>query len=471
MTSVDLDSKIPNNVGLADDPKLRRALEHWQPKYVDWWQSMGPTDFAGSDVWLRTAVSVERGGWANWDYVKMPEYRWGIFLSPRDGAAIVQTGDETGRPAWQSVPGEHRNALRRIIVTQADTEPASVEQQRMLGHLAPSLYDLRNLFQVNVEEGRHLWAMVYLLHKYFGRDGRDEAEELLERRAGSPDKPRILRTFNSPCDHFLSFFCFTTFTDRDGKFQLAALRESAFDPLARSCEFMLTEEAFHLFVGERGMERIIARSAELAKLDPNGEATGQGGIGLDMIQKAVNEWFSNCLDLFGGEISSNAASYFGAGLKGRFRESVRYEDHLALEGVYPMPVIEDGRLVTREVPLRRAMNELLRDDYVADCEKVVARWNRTLAELDSPFRITLPSRRFNRKQGIYAEHCFDVQGSLVDEQTWLANRDCWLLTPADNDYIRSISAGVLEPGKYAHWIRPPSKGIGGQSTTFEYVRV
>jgi benzoyl-CoA 2,3-epoxidase subunit B len=471
VTSVDLDSKIPNNVGLADDPKLRRALEHWQPKYVDWWQSMGPTDFAGADVWLRTAVSVERGGWANWDHVKMPDYRWGIFLSPRDEAAIVQTGDEVGRPAWQSVPGEHRNALRRIIVTQADTEPASVEQQRMLGHLAPSLYDLRNLFQVNVEEGRHLWAMVYLLHKYFGRDGRDEAEELLERRAGSPDKPRILRTFNSPCDHFLSFFCFTTFTDRDGKFQLAALRESAFDPLARSCEFMLTEEAFHLFVGERGMERIIARSAELAKLDPNGEATAQGGIGLDMIQKAVNEWFSNCLDLFGGEISSNAASYFGAGLKGRFRESVRYEDHLALEGLYPMPVVENGRLVTREVPLRRAMNEILRDDYVADCEKVVARWNRTLASLDSPFRITLPSRRFNRNQGIYAEHHFGIDGNLIDEETWLANRDRWLLTPADNEYIRSISSGVLEPGKYAHWIRPPRKGIGGQSTNFEYVRI
>jgi benzoyl-CoA 2,3-dioxygenase component B len=124
------------------------------------------------------------------------------------------------------VPGEHRAALRRLIVTQADTEPASVEQQRLLGHMAPSLYDMRNLFQVNVEEGRHLWAMVYLLHKYFGKDGRDEAEALLERRAGDPDRPRILQAFNQPCDHWLSFFCFTMFTDRDGKFQLAALQES-----------------------------------------------------------------------------------------------------------------------------------------------------------------------------------------------------------------------------------------------------
>ena len=73
-------------------------------------------------------------------------------------------GDLKGEAVWQEVPGEFRAELRRLIVVQGDTEPASVEQQRELGHTAPSLYDLRNLFQVNVEEGRHLWAMVYLLH-------------------------------------------------------------------------------------------------------------------------------------------------------------------------------------------------------------------------------------------------------------------------------------------------------------------
>ena len=111
-----------------------------------------------------------------------------------------------GEDAWQAVPGEYRNILRRIIVTQGDTEPASVEQQRLLGQTCPSLYDLRNLFQVNVEEGRHLWAMVYLLHRYFGRDGREEAEELLERRSGDVDSPRILGAFNEPCSDWLNFF-------------------------------------------------------------------------------------------------------------------------------------------------------------------------------------------------------------------------------------------------------------------------
>jgi benzoyl-CoA 2,3-dioxygenase component B len=260
-TTVDLNAKIPNNVGLSDDVKLQRALESWLPNYLEWWNDMGPSDFADKPVFLRTAVSVESDGWAHYDYVKMPDYRWGIFLNPREEAeSTIRCGDDAGKPAWHEIPGEHRNALRRIIVTQADTEPASVEQQRLLGHTAPSLYDMRNLFQVNVEEGRHLWAMVYLLHKYFGRDGRDEAEELLERRSGDPDKPRILGAFNQPCDHWLSFFAFTMFTDRDGKYQLAALAHSGFDPLSRTTEFMLTEEAHHLFVGETGMDRIIKRS-------------------------------------------------------------------------------------------------------------------------------------------------------------------------------------------------------------------
>jgi benzoyl-CoA 2,3-dioxygenase component B len=469
-STVDLDAKIPNNVGLADDPKVRRALERWQPAYLDWWRQMGPSDFADRQIWLRTAVSVESGGWAQWGYVRMPEYRWGIFLTPRERQALIHVGDHTGERAWDEVPGEHRAALRRIVVTQADTEPASVEQQRLLGHMAPSLYDLRNLFQVNVEEGRHLWAMVYLLHKYFGTDGREEAEALLERRSGDPDKPRILGAFNQPCDHWLSFFAFTMFTDRDGKYQLAALRESAFDPLARSCEFMLTEEAFHLFVGETGMERIVRRSAELERIDPDGDVRRQGGVDLGTIQRAINYWFSYCLDLFGGEISSNAANYFASGLKGRYKEADRYADHLALQTSYPLPVVEDGRLVTRDVPLRSAMNEILRDDYVTDCERAVRRWNELLAELGSPRRLSLPHRRFHRRQGIYAGYSFDPSGRLIDPAEFAARQDEWLLSPADNDYLRSIMTPVHEPGRVAHWIAPPRKGIGGQDLEFAYVR-
>src|SRR5688572_17332934 len=385
-TTVDLNAKIPNNVGLSDDPKLQRALEKWLPNYLEWWHEMGPTDFEDKPVYLRTAVSVDRGGWANYDYVKMPDYRWGIFLEPGNGEPKIKCGDEAGSPAWADVPGEHRNILRRIIVTQADTEPASVEQQRLLGHTAPSLYDLRNLFQVNVEEGRHLWAMVYLLHKYFGRDGRDEADELLQRRSGDPDKPRILGAFNQPCDHWLSFFAFTMFTDRDGKYQLAALAHSGFDPLSRTTEFMLTEEAHHLFVGETGMDRIIKRSAELEKLDANGDIRHQGGIDFDLIQRTINYWFTYSLDLFGGEISANAADFFATGLKGRYREE-QYDDHKALEGTYRVPVVDGGKLREQDVPMRNAMNEVLRDAYVADCERALVKWNKILEESGSPTRL------------------------------------------------------------------------------------
>ncbi|HNN53565.1 MAG TPA: benzoyl-CoA 2,3-epoxidase subunit BoxB, partial [Pseudomonadota bacterium] len=298
--TVELFEKIPNNVNLSADKRLQRALEQWLPNYISWWKEMGPDQFQESDVYLRTAISVETDGWAHFDYVRMPEYRWGIFLEPAIAGRTIGFGDHYGQPAWQEVPGEYRNTLRRIIVTQGDTEPASVEQQRMLGHTAPSLYDLRNLFQVNVEEGRHLWAMVYLLHKFFGRDGRDEADELLVRRSGNPDKPRILGAFNQPCDHWLSFFAFTMFTDRDGKYQLAALAESGFDPLARSTRFMLTEEAHHLFVGESGIARILQRTAEVMKQEKTEDPAkirAAGAIDLPTIQRYLDFHFSVTLDL------------------------------------------------------------------------------------------------------------------------------------------------------------------------------
>ena len=185
--NVDYSTKIPNNVNLSEDRQVLKALEGWHPGYMDWWGDMGPEGFQQSLVYLRTAYSVDPRGWAKFDYVKMPEYRWGILLAPQEENRVIPFGENYGKPAWQEVPGEHRATLRRLIVIQGDTEPASVEQQRHLGKTAPSLYDLRNLFQVNVEEGRHLWAMVYLLQKYFGRDGREEADDLLRRRSGDAD--------------------------------------------------------------------------------------------------------------------------------------------------------------------------------------------------------------------------------------------------------------------------------------------
>jgi len=467
---VDLESRIPNNVGLKEDRRLQRALEQWQPRFIDWWKEMGPEGFQGKDVYLRTAVSVESGGWANFDFVKMPEYRWGIFLEPPVKDRTIGFGDHHGEPAWQEVPGEYRNPLRRMIVTQGDTEPASVEQQRMLGNTAPSLYDLRNLFQVNVEEGRHLWAMVYLLHTYFGRDGRYEAEELLARRSGDADRPRILGAFNQPIENWLDFFMFTTFTDRDGKYQLLALAESGFDPLSRTCKFMLTEEAHHMFVGETGIERVIQRTADVMREHPGDDPRKHGVVDLPTIQKFLNLWFTLSLDLFGGEISTNAADFFASGLKGRHKEE-EYEDHLALDGHYDMKVVKDGRLVDEEVPLRNAMNEVLRDAYVEDDERCVRKWNRVLEKAGMDFRLRLPSRRFHRHIGIYSGHSFDPDGGLMDPVAWEKRRNDWLPNAADRAYVQSLMTPVLGRGRIANWVAPPRVGIDRHPFDWEYVRL
>lgn len=471
MSHIDYDERIPNNVNLSSDKRLLKALEKWQPAYLSWWNDVGPQVFSTNEIYLRTAISTDAGGWANYGFVRMPEYRWGIFLNDKEEGRTIPAGDHAGKPVWDEVPGEYRNTLKRIIVVQADTEPASVEQQRYLASTAPSLYDARNLFQVNVEEGRHLWAMVYLLQAYFGRDGRDEADELLARRAGDADKPRILDAFNQPCTDWLTFHCFTCFTDRDGKYQLGALAESAFDPLARTCKFMLTEEAHHLFVGESGMERIIRRSAQLARESSNGDARELGGIDLTTIQKYVNYWFSYSIDLFGSEVSTNAADFFASGLKGRWRESKDYEEHSALGQTRDIWDVKDGLLVAEQVALRNAMNEELRDQYAKDCQRVVNRWNAALQDEGvTDIEITLPSTRFHRRQGIYASHHFDREGKIITEAQFEAMRDHWLPTQADRDYVQSLMKPVLEPGKFANYIAAPRRGINRQEVDFEYVR-
>src|SRR3954447_10800145 len=353
LSEIDYSERIPNNVNLVSDRKLQRALERWQPKFLDWWQNLGPS-IPTQDVYLRTATAVGRDGWAHFDHVPMEQYRWGIFLAERDPDRTIAFGAHKGDPAWQEVPGEYRADLRRLIVVQGDTEPASVEQQRHLGNTARSLYDMRNLFQVNVEEGRHLWAMVYLLHAYFGRDGREEAEELLARHSGDTDKPRILGTFNEPIGDWLSFFMFTYFTDRDGRFQLKSLAQSGFDPLSRTCRFMLTEEAHHMFVGETGVGRIVKRTLEVMKEIGSDDAQAvrnHGAVDLATIQRYMNFWFTSSLDLFGSEVSSNAASSFASGIKGRPDET-QYEDHVCSDAVIALETPQGQESVS----LRNAMN-------------------------------------------------------------------------------------------------------------------
>src|SRR5437764_951397 len=239
--------KIPNNVNLSGNKRLQRALEHWQPKYIQWWRDMGPQGFQDyHQVYVRTAVSVDPEGWAHFEYVKLPEYRWGIFLADPIPDRRIGFGDLFGQNVWQEVPGELRN------------------------------------------------------------------------------------------------------------------------PLSRTTRFMLTEEAHHMFVGETGIARILERTCQLMKTGGFSEDVRKaGGIDLPTLQKYLNKWFSLSLDLHGSEVSSNAASYFANGLKGRAKED-SFEDHLVKNAVYNMEFFEEGRPVAKEVLMRNAMNEVLRDWYVGD---------------------------------------------------------------------------------------------------------
>jgi benzoyl-CoA 2,3-dioxygenase component B len=470
---IDYQERIPNNIDLASDKTLQRALEQWQPAFKNWWQETGPLDTSNLQVYLRTAISVERDGWANFGYVKMPDYRWGIFLVPRDEQRKINFGEHAGEAAWQEVPGEYRSTLRRIIVTQGDTEPASVEQQRLLGMTAPSLYDLRNVFQVNVEEGRHLWAMVYLLHRYFGREGREEADALLARRSGDTNNPRILGAFNEQTRHWPAFYMFAFFTDRDGKFQLSALAESGFDPLARTCRFMLTEEAHHMFVGESGVARMIRRTCEVMKenniTDP-GEGRKFGIVDFATIQKLVNFHYSVTLDLYGSDISSNAATYYTTGLKGRYEETKLKDDHKLSGDEYGVAEVQDGKILTRMVPALTALNARLRDDYIGEIQAGIDRWNRIPTEMGLPFRIQLPHLGFHRAIGSFAGQHITPEGQVISADEWNKRRDAWLPSEADHQYIETLMGRVIEPGKFANWIAPPAKGINNQPIDFEYVR-
>ena len=473
MSNIDYAQKIPNNVNLSEDRTLQRALEQWQPNFLNWWGDVGPEGSTNFDVYLRTAVSVDPQGWAQFGYTKMKDYRWGIFLNPGDVERKTHFGDHKGEKVWQDVPGEYRANLRRIIVTQGDTEPASVEQQRHLGLTAPSMYDLRNLFQINVEEGRHLWAMVYLLHKHFGRDGRDEAEGLLERRSGDENNPRILGAFNEKTPDWLSFFMFTYFTDRDGKFQLSALAESAFDPLARTTKFMLTEEAHHMFVGESGVSRVIQRTVNAMnelKTDDVATLRAAGVIDLPTLQRYINFHSSVTVDLFGADESSNAATFYSSGLKGRYEEGKRVDDHQLRGQTYKVLEVKGDKLVEKEVPMLNALNEVLRDDYIKDSVAGVERWNKVIQKAGIPTRLGIPHKAFHRNIGALSGVKVSPDGRVVSDAEWNANVDQWLPSAEDRAYVASLMGRVVEPGKFANWIAPPVMGINRQPVDFEYVR-
>src|SRR5207248_11072317 len=171
-------------------------------------------------------------------------------------------------------------------------------------------------------------------------------------------------------------------------------------PLTRTTRFMLTEEAHHMFVGESGVGRISARAAEIMareRIDDPAEVRGRGVIDLRTIQRYLNFHFSVTMDLFGADVSSNAATFYSTGLKGRFEETKADDDHLLTGAVYPVLEVQGDRLVTVEAPAMNALNERLRDDFIKDATAAAGRWNRILQKQGVAFAFKVPHKAFNRK--------------------------------------------------------------------------
>jgi benzoyl-CoA 2,3-epoxidase subunit B len=260
------------------------------------------------------------------------------------------------------------------------------------------------------------------------------------------------------------------FTDRDGKYQLLALAESGFDPLSRTCRFMLTEEAHHMFVGETGVGRVVQRACELMREHRTDDVRRHGGIDLPTLQKYLNFHCSVSLDLFGSEISTNAANFYTGGLKGRFEETKKDDDHVLKDAAYRITALDGERIVERDEPALTSLNERLRDDYIADCQRGVNRWNEIIRRHGIEFELRLPHRAFHRAIGNFGDIKVAPDGRVISQAEWDARHSEWLPTEADRTYIASLMTPVTEPGKFANWIAPPARGINGQPVDFVYVR-
>jgi benzoyl-CoA 2,3-dioxygenase component B len=240
---------------------------------------------------------------------------------------------------------------------------------------------------------------------------------------------------------------------------------------------MLTEEAHHLFVGETGVGRTIeATCAAMVKAgitDPYDKAAirALGVVDLPTLQKKANFHMSVTRDLFGSEISSNGAESFSAGLKGRFNETGLTDDHQLENATYPVMRVVDGKLVTEDVPALRSINSRLLDDYIADCQGGIDRWNKAIEKSGVAFQFTQPHKAFNRKIGEFAGHHISPTGELISAEAWNAKKGEWLVNDEDYAFINSLMKACYEPGKYASWIAPPRVGINNQPADFEYVKI
>ena len=329
------------------------------------------------------------------------DYRFDIKFDWDTAGGEIEFRDFEGMPKWErrmQIPQQNiTDAIITMVSVQGDTEFASVEQQNHLLETAPTEYDKKSALRIMCEEQRHGWQMAYLLCTFFGEQGVREAAKLLERNA--QEGTRILGSFNEPIDHWLDFFMFTHFIDRDGKYQLKMLSTSSFKPLAASMGPMLKEESFHLGTGANGLRRVVK----------------QGVIPCSLIQKYINKWVSTGLDLFGTDDSSSAQWAYVYGIKGRYDER------------------EAGTEADRE-----HLNEASRDLYFHELREEMRRISKARKEGEP--ELYIPSDKFKRGIGKYAGKNYTVEGESFDgsEEEYQAYLDSVLPTDEDEETLVNV---------------------------------
>jgi benzoyl-CoA 2,3-dioxygenase component B len=233
---------------------------------------------------------------------------------------------------------------------------------------------------------------------------------------------------------------------------------------------MLTEEAHHMFVGETGIGRVVKRTLEVMKelgTDDPARIRAHGAVDLGLLQKYLNFWCSSSLDLFGSEVSSNSAANFANGLKGRPDETT-YDDHVLREKSFELGTPQG----TENVPMLNALNEVMRESYLKDCEIGLRRWNRAIERAGfGALALKLPSMRFRRSIGAWAGQSVDPQGNLISNDVYSRELNSWIPSDQDRTFVKSLMQRVVEPGKIAGWVAPPERGINNLPVDYEYVKL
>ena len=201
-----------------------------------------------------------------------------------------------------------------------------------------------------------------------------------------------------------------------------------------------------MFVGETGIGRIVQRTADVMaeyRIENPDQVRDLGVIDLPTIQRYLNFHYSVTLDLFGSDVSSNAATFFTTGLKGRYRETTLADDHTLQDATYPVCEVAGGTLVERELPALSSLNERLRDDYIGEVQAGVDRWNRHIANAGLPFKLTLPHKAFHRAIGNFAGSYISPDGTVMTKDAWAARRAEWLPGEKDYAFVQSLMAGLV----------------------------